>query len=289
MLRCWGLLLWSMAGLCCANEQVVWINTDFPPFIIDAGPKRGQGVMDQVERIFQQQLPQYRHTRITASFPRVVQQIQSDNNVCTMTLLKSAERESYIVFSEPYGLIHTNKLVVVKGTEAVLAPYLNSQHQVELAKLMASNHFALGVASGRYYGSHIQTQLDPANPLLVRPSGREQLAAQMRMLVAQPARLNGLIGYPFEVEFILSLMGRNYDDVSLFDISGDPEFQLAYMGCSNTEFGRYVVDQIDRYMAEGGWKIIIDSISAWGHGVGKDAFLEANRRYFSQKYPSTVQ
>ena len=106
--------------------------------MIFEGPKKGQGIIDQMLPLLIAGMPQYEHTLMRVNRARGMQMLHEPSFTCDPSLVWTKEREQWIAFSIPAFRAVSNGLVVRKEDRSVLEPFL-SDGEVDLAALLANS------------------------------------------------------------------------------------------------------------------------------------------------------
>ena len=233
-------------GLCLkagAEVPVVrWLVLDFPPYHITAGPLQGQGVRDKYLHALQAELPQFSHITEFASLPRMAGLMQAGEPVCTISQLKTSERENYAVFSRwPYGHQLPIRLVVLPRTIA-RNPALQ-QEAVSLKRVLDSTSLTMGLVEKRSFGQVLDDVLNdaPARHVLRFSSDTVQ-AAQIRLM--ELGRFDLTLGYAIEIEWL------RHNDPQLKPVSYLPMTESealipTYVSCARSELGEAVIAAVN--------------------------------------------
>lgn len=241
-----ALVTGMVAGLCLtatADIPVVrWLVLDFPPYHITTGPKQGQGVRDKYLRALQAELPQFRHATEFASLPRLAGLMQAGDPVCTISQLKTNEREAYALFSRwPYGHQLPIRLVVLPHTIA-RTPALQ-QEAVSLKRVLDSTSLTMGLVEKRSFGQVLDDVLNNAPARhVVRFSSDTVQAAQIRLM--ELGRFDLTLGYAVEIEW-LRHTDPHLKPVSYVPMTESEALIPTYVSCARSELGEAVIAAIN--------------------------------------------
>lgn len=231
--------------------NVRWLITDFPPQFILAGPRRGNGLAEIAQNIVFARLPGYRHRleTVPANYPRIEHELKIHDNVCFAALLKTPERERDFVFSQPYRLLLPIQLFVPQDRGQ---PPLQADGTVDLAALLASGDFRLGVLGGRHYGPGIDAVLDqhPKDAAVYRRYAQDQLDGLLNMMFIDSRAIDGVLAYPNELNDLATASNKPAPPMRHYAIAGTPEYLEGYIACSSSPLGRQLVADIDGIIDE---------------------------------------
>lgn len=224
------------------NNTIVWLRLDFPPFEINAGPFKNQGIVDVIKQSVQRGLPDYQHVdgglvnndRLIASM--------KNTNVCHAAMLKTPEYEPISYLSVAIGMMPSH---VIFTTPGVYQDKFNSVSMVSLSALLKDPKFMLGLPS-RSMGATIdgivkahQGQSNIFNRYTASANGL------IRMLLG--SRFDYLIGYPAEV----TLWNKTNPDQPLVAIrlsETDGQYTFGRVGCSRNDWGKKIVEKVNQYL-----------------------------------------
>lgn len=223
------------------GKTVTWLDFDFPPFYVHEGAARGEGMGDYVVELLIAGLPDLAHRRQTASPVRILREIESGRQVCSVAYIRTPERERVMTYSIPDLLLPPNGITVRRED---LARFGGLAAPVSLAKLLADPTLRLGVADGRSYGPGIDAALlaVAGQPQVYRRQGEDLYQSLVQMLVR--GRLDYVLGYPYEARYVAGELGLGEAIVNLPLVEA-PDFTFAHVVCPRTDWGRALVARID--------------------------------------------
>ena len=231
-----------------AKESITWMEATAPPFFIHDGQYKGQGYEDLVTDILIENLPQYTHTRTIANITRHYKEFELGHNVCNVGLYRTPEREKFMYFSLPSFFTYPTVLIIDKSKW----PAFGNAKMVKLSDILKSNTLIIGRGENRSYGKFVDEVLDKqgTNKNLFAFEGQELSLNFFNMLKLD--RLDGLIGLPEEAMYQAERLGIR-DQIMTIDIEenqGNPESWFSYVACSKTDWGKKVIEDINRVLIE---------------------------------------
>lgn len=232
-----------------AAPRITWMVNDYPPSNILSGPLAGQGFGDRTFRYFAERLPEFQHDISPASvqtFQELARRHQ--DGICKWSLLKTPERENYLIFSGPIYFIISNQVIVQQARQALLAPFLNANGAVDVKALLADTRLTVSVVRGRAYlpvidqalqanlgAAHIQISTHDLAPL-------KQVATGW---------VDYTFGYPFEVLWNACEQGQDWA-FAYFPVAGEAIYRLAYFGCSRGPLSEQLIARINALITAAG-------------------------------------
>lgn len=213
-----------------------------PPFFIQEGPHQGQGYGNVMAALIEQQLPDYDHHRLVTNVIRHFAMFKRGDNVCSVGLYRTPEREEFLHFSIPSMLTMPPVLVIRKNH---LHRYAGEG--VSLAELLRNREFRLGLSSDRSYGAALDAVLRQTPPTTNRLlfSGQELGENYLKMLLLD--RIDGLLALPDEAMYHAENMGIR-EQIALVPLSENQQTPAEWMcmvACPKNEWGRGVIDRIN--------------------------------------------
>ncbi len=263
------------------RETMIWLLRDLPPLMIFEGPKKGQGVIDQLLPLLTTDMPQYRHVLMRVNRARALQMLHEPSLTCDAALNWSKERERWIAFSLPVFRAMSNGLAVRRVDHEIIAPYIQNG-EVDLAALLSSSGEQLGVIGERNYGVFLDALLKqaPARSLTAH-YGNDALGSLLQM--QRLGRLRFLLGYRPEIRYQAEQQGISEDELQFYPILGAEKYLSGYIGCTDTPKGRQAIVEINQLLRKLPHKTVTDAYAAWLDPESRGTYLEESRRYFEEQ------
>lgn len=270
----WLLCLVAVTGMAQTSDHqrptVYWYYNDFPPYFIVSGADQGKGIADQRIDILTQRMPQFQHTRVLASFSRVMEMIKKHPNVCHAALFKTAERAAELEFSMPLLESLPNGLIVLSTRFAQFKPFLDQRDQLRLDDFL-NKGYRIGIVAGRSFGLGADRILEKnaGQQSIVAVSSNDGLSSRLLKLVNQH-EYDGILGYSEELQNVVRQLKLNPHDFVFIPIAEQSELQPAYVACSKSELGKQVIaavnraltDRVTRQKIEAAYRSWLDETSA---------------------------
>jgi uncharacterized protein (TIGR02285 family) len=228
------------------KATLIWLLRDLPPTMIFEGPKKGQGIVDQILPLLIAGMPQYEHTLMRVNRARAMQMLREESFTCDPSLVWTKEREQWIAFSIPAFRAVSNGLVVRREDRAQLDPFL-IDGEVDLAALLASGQKKIGVVAERSYGQVLDTLLKLAPPDALAPHyGNDALASLLQM--QRLGRLQMVLGYWPEIRYQANREHIADDQLEFYPVKGTGKYLSGHIGCSGTVQGRKAIQEINELL-----------------------------------------
>lgn len=78
-------------------DEIIWLKTNLPPYMILTGSKKDCGLIDKAMKLYQQNLPGYKHNNLEMNWSRFWHDIKNKEKICNVMALKTKERDLYSV------------------------------------------------------------------------------------------------------------------------------------------------------------------------------------------------
>ncbi|NUU39459.1 TIGR02285 family protein [Pseudomonas sp. C2B4] len=285
VLRAWAgvLLIAFLAAPVFAQpkETLLWLKRDLPPLFIFDGPKKGQGVIDQLLSRLIANMPQYQHSVMKVNRARGLQMLHEPSLVCDAALNWSKERETWIAFSVPVFRAMSNGLAVKRVDREVLTPFIKDG-EVDLAALLATGSVSLGIVAERNYGEFLDALIKQAPPkALTLHYGNDALGSLLQM--QRLGRLQLLLGYRPEIRYQAEQHGIAEDELLFYPIRGTGKYLSGYIGCTDTPQGRQAIIEINQLLRTLPRDGLSQAYAAWLDPESRSEYLEASRQFFEQQ------
>lgn len=238
----WLLLAGPTVHAAAESPTVRWLVLDFPPYHLVSGTQQGQGLRDKYLRNLQADLPQFTHNTEFASVARMSGLMQTNEPVCTISQLKTPEREAYALFSrKPYG--HQLPVRLIAHPQTVTRTPALQQEMVSLKRVLSSTALTIGLVEKRRFGPALDDLLEgDLGKKVIRFSSDTLLAAQIKLM--EHGRFDLTLGYALEVEWLRQNDPQIKPVVYLPLIESDALIPL-YVSCTRSETGEAVLAAIN--------------------------------------------
>ena len=280
--RLFGLLfLLVLPAWAQAKPTLIWLLRDLPPLTIFEGPKKGQGVIDQLMPMLIAGMPQYEHTLMRVNRARGIQMLHEASFTCDPSLIWSKERAQWIAFSIPAFRAVSNGLVVRQKDREILMPFL-ADGEVDLAALLASGESKVGVVAERSYGEFLDHLLrDAPTEALTSHYGNDALSSLLQM--QRLGRLQVVLGYWPEIRYQAHQAQIAEDELVFFPIRGTGKYLSGYVGCSDTTQGRQAITEINQLLRTLPHDHLNQLYADWLDPEMRPDYLEQARIFFQQQ------
>jgi uncharacterized protein (TIGR02285 family) len=229
-----------------ARETLIWLLRDLPPTMIFEGPKKGQGIIDQMLPLLIAGMPQYDHVLMRVNRARGIQMLQEESFTCDPALAWTRERAQWITFSLPAFRAISNGLVVRQTDHGVVDEFV-SDGEIDLAALLASGRTKIGIVAERSYGQRIDALLKQAPPSAVTAHhGNKALGSLLQM--QRLGRLQVVLGYSPEIRYLANRAQITDDQLRFLPIKGTDQYLSGHIGCSNTAQGKQAIGAINQLL-----------------------------------------
>ncbi|NYH07879.1 TIGR02285 family protein [Pseudomonas moraviensis] len=264
-----------------AKPTLIWLLRDLPPLTIFEGPKKGQGVIDQLMPMLIAGMPQYEHTLMRVNRARGIQMLHEHPFACDPSLIWNKERAQWIAFSIPAFRAVSNGLVVRQRDREVLEPFL-VEGEVDLSAFLANGERKVGVVAERSYGEYIDTLLHQAPSGSLTPHyGNDALSSLLSM--QRLGRLQVVLGYWPEIRYQARQAEIAEDELLFFPIRGTGKYLSGHVGCTDTTAGRQAITEINQLLRTLPHEHLDQLYADWLDPERRQDYLEQARIFFQQQ------
>lgn len=264
-----------------AKPTLIWLLRDLPPLTIFEGPKKGQGVIDQLMPMLIAGMPQYEHTLMRVNRARGIQMLHEHPFACDPSLIWNKERAQWIAFSIPAFRAVSNGLVVRQRDRDVLESFL-VEGEVDLSAFLANGERKVGVVAERSYGEYIDTLLHQAPSGALTPHyGNDALSSLLSM--QRLGRLQVVLGYWPEIRYQARQAEIAEDELLFFPIRGTGKYLSGHVGCTDTTSGRQAITEINQLLRTLPHEHLNQLYADWLDPERRQDYLEQARIFFQQQ------
>ncbi|MCL1979831.1 MAG: TIGR02285 family protein [Proteobacteria bacterium] len=233
----------TLAAPARAKDSITWMEAVVPPYLIQDGAFKEQGYGNVITRIVQAELVEYEHKRIVTNITRHFYQFKQGENVCSIGLFRTPEREAFMYFSIPSFL--TLPAVIIIKKESL--PRFGNKASVRLAEVLNDKNMMIGLSKDRSYGIDTDTILNKYRGAsnILEIAGQELSLNLFKMLMK--GRLDGIVGLPDEALYQAEQMGIRDQLITLTIEENQTGYDswLSSVGCSKTPWGKEIIDKIN--------------------------------------------
>ncbi len=255
MRRAIWLLLGLLTNAVFAGEplpELLWYRFDYPPAVILSGPHKGHGYADVRDAYLMREMAEYKHTLVTSNIPRLFEEMRARGNVCNSSLLKTPEREPFVLFSEPVAELLPIGLVTLASRKADFAPFLNARGELRLPEFIRSQKFKVAIAAKRSYGPVIDLALQSAKETgTVRPYFKGDIFVSGLIQLDRRDQADATLGYAVELFWTAQRLDRNIGDYWFMPIEGATQLVISRVGCSRSPQGEAAIAHINKLIRSG--------------------------------------
>lgn len=227
-------------------RPLLWAKNHAPPFYVNEGGSQGEGFADGVQALLEQALPQYQHRSVDMPLPRLNDFWHKGDNFCFASMIhKPLPHESRYVLSNPnvfylpHGVITRRNFSLIEGN-----------NQIPLQSLLTRPDLVLGTVGSRSFGitiDNLMLQHEDSTRRFVRRD-HDGLQSLLNMLLL--GRVDYIIDYAFVFHHYQPQpqFRQKLAFTPLTETRG--EGILGAIGCTNNEWGRAVIADINVALAQ---------------------------------------
>ncbi len=266
------LLLAFAPGKASALEKptIRWLTWEQVPNFITKGEYKGQGIGDSLTKILQQNLPGYNHENIVSNTRRYNRLIR-DEDVCVAWAWIVPGSREYRVHSRPISLAPRTGIQTLKSKRHLFG---EPGSTLSLSALLANDEIKLGYLEEMNYSKRVDDLIEQyrgTDSILFSSSS----TVEFNLSMLDRDRVDYFFGFPAQANFEAETRGIP-NKYQFYNIEEIDNFVSMYSHCSDTEFGRGVMKDIDNVLTT---ELLMDHLAVverW-YGVNRkyrDVFLD---------------
>ncbi len=258
MRRIFAVLIALFVGPLAAAQTITWLTSDLPPQYIAEGELAGLGIKDQQLRLISDQVPEFQHRTMRASISRLWYQIQHEDGMCGIGVLRTPERDKIAVFSRRYVVVPGFRLIMRSDDMPRFDPFLTAQHEIDLEALLQSRKLSGGYVADRVYPPAVTAYIgsDGRRAPLEKSIDNERL---FQLLSSN--RVDFVFGLSYEAAYF---GWRRQPALVSLAIKDTPRSVSGYTACSNQPLGRAMIARLDQIQGdETLWRQWMEPLRRW--------------------------
>ena len=243
-----------------AADMVTWLTSDLPPQYIAEGELSGLGIKDQQLRLITAQFPEIQHRTMRASISRLWYQIQHEDGMCGIGVLRNPEREKVAAFTRRPVLVPGFRLIIRGDDQLLFTPFLTEQGEVDLAALQQNRKLAGGYVADRIYPPVMAAYIDSTErrARVERSVDNERLFQLLRT-----KRVDFVFGLGYESAYYSWKFGTATPLAEL-PVKDTPRTVSGYTACSNQPIGRAMIARLDELQSDDNlWRQWLEPLRRW--------------------------
>ncbi|WP_445679123.1 TIGR02285 family protein [Radicibacter daui] len=235
-------MLLSAAGRAEERPAVDWYVFDFPPIYILSGPDTGKGTADARLRQFMAGLDEFQNRKVVASPSRLMADMAVKDGVCSITMLRTPEREAALIYAQHFWRLETSRVMLRPDRQDLYARFMTADGRIDLAAMLNDAELTgVFVAKRSYTGAidrYVREQSGRQDRLLQVNSSE----SAFRML--ELGRADYTFGYGYELRYFNDTQREALKLASVAAV-GDPLYVDGGIACSKGPVSTRVISAID--------------------------------------------
>jgi uncharacterized protein (TIGR02285 family) len=217
------------------DNQITWLITNWPPWMILEGDDRGTGRFNHILDLAQKNLTQYRHRTVNMNWSRVWFEIKEGKHICNIFAYKTEEREHIAYFSEPHTFVLPNAIIMKHDK----IKKLDNPKSYSVVKLLGDKRFKGIIEKTRSFSYKLDGILEKhiSGSNLIRKSAKPE--SFIKMIDAN--RIDYTIEYPVVAAYFDQKYCLNKGFLSSILIEELPLYNTVCVACPKNEWGQLKV------------------------------------------------
>lgn len=227
-------------------------------------------------------MPEYEHKRSICNVARALNEMKEEKNVVMTTLLKTPERDKYMLYSDiPIYLVFPNGLVVRKADrEKIISPFLLPDGTVNIEAVIPSRKFTIGISKGRSYFGILDEMVRKYPASFYERATAEQSLGMLKMLNSH--RIDATFLLPPEI-IMVPRKEVSAENFLFFPVSGMAPYMEVYVTVPDNSWGKTVMQKIGSLIKEkGGISLFLDYYMSLLDEDTRIQYRNVAKKYYSQ-------
>jgi len=232
-------VLFSTLELKANTNEIVWLQNQRPPWMINAGPYKNQGYADMIREIFKSKLITYSHKTIPINASRLKIEVQRNKNTCYGPVGKFKAIESLFHWSKPLYYLPNPNIIVLNTTYKKMG----SPKELSMENLIQNHNYN--------FGNHLNILLYPidvkkyANQKNVSSIATTSPTTSLLNML-EKARIDWIYDSPVFVKWhtTLSKTNKMFKTIKVTETKNKAPLS-AYLVCSKNEWGEKIIKKIN--------------------------------------------
>jgi len=253
-----AVLIALFAGPFVAAQTITWLTSDLPPQYIAEGELAGLGIKDQQLRLISEQVPEYQHRTLRASISRLWYQIQHEDGMCGIGVLRTPERDKIAVFSRRAVVVPGFRLIVRSDDMPRFAPFQTAQQEIDLEALRQNRKLIGGYVLDRVYPPAVTAYIGSGER---RAPIEKSIDNERLFQLLSSNRVDFVFGLAYEAAYFA---WRRPPALISLPIKDTPRSVAGYTACSNQPLGRAMIARLDTLQGdEALWRQWMEPLRRW--------------------------
>jgi len=271
---CFWSTLWAQED----KAEIVWLQHNRPPWLISEGTYKNQGYGDKTREILTNRyLKDYDHILLPVNPSREnILVTQTNQNICIGPNLKHKPYVSHLYWSKPIYTLPKARIILTKEK----LEELNNIEEISMEELIQNEKFRFGnIKSAKYYPLDIKNYLNQKNIYTI--SSGSPLTHLLKMM--RKNRIDWIFDHPVFVRWDEILSQNNEDKFRTIRVTEDKDTPnpVAYIACRKNEFGKKIIDTINKNLTQKDILDIRKEVRIWQLDENTKKFYDKlNQDYF---------
>lgn len=257
------------------KPELTWLSIDWQPAWIHEGPLTGQGYAQTMQRMLREQLKGYTHVDRSVTNVRIYSVLQSREACFAASPYQGTdlqpEKRKGIIWSAPAYLYFYHGLIVPARTVHKIKRYEQNGF-INFSELIKDTSITGAFQPGRSYSRWLNPIFEDEDKTknLFKWSGETKLTQSMFKLI-EAGRIDYFVDYVIMLKFHQATEGALHDHVYLPIIEHKDMFGLGAIACSDTDLGRQIIKDINKYLIKVRTQpVLMDINRKWLMPVGQE-------------------
>ncbi len=222
------------------TNEIIWLQNQRPPWMINSGEYKDQGYGDKIRKLFVSKLTNYTHKTIPINFSRFLIELKKRDNVCYGPVAKMEPIASNFHWSEAVYYLPKPYIIVLNSTYEKMA----TPKELSMEELIQNQNYQFGkIVNLAHYPIDVEKYSSQKN--ITSVSTTAPITSLLTMLEKQ--RVDWIYDLPLFIKWHTSLKNTsdNFKTIKVTETKKLP-LMAAYMACKKNEWGEKVIREINK-------------------------------------------
>lgn len=221
------------------TNEIIWLQNQRPPWMINSGQYKNQGYGDKIREIFKSKLTQYTHKTIPINTSRLKIEVQRNKNTCYGPVGKFEAIKSLFHWSKTLYYLPKPHIIVLNSTYKKMG----SPKELSMEELIQNQNYN--------FGNHLNILLYPID--VKKYSNAKNISTIVTsspttslLNMLEKKRIDWIYDSPVFIKWHTSLSktNDNFKTIKVTETRNKPPLS-AYMACSKNDWGKKIIHQIN--------------------------------------------
>ena len=241
------LVLLNFHLLCFAQDKIIWLQYNRPPWTIPYGEYKNQGYADKIRTFLTTNyLKEYKHSVLPVNPSRAMKIINEENNkLCYGPTFKTESISKNFHYSKPMYVLPQARIIVTNQ----VYEKLNGIQTISMLDLIQDKNYIFGNVKALYlYPIDLEKFIQEKNVITLSSSSPIRSLLQMM----RRNRIDWIYDYNVFIKWE-TFLNKDYSNtlktIKVKETKNLP-LSVTYIACSKNSFGKEIIDRINKKLTQ---------------------------------------